>query len=64
MKRVEKFTPALVYAAVAQCQADCGDNTPVVAWRTNRREWLAIVPMHEFLNLLGVVPGNTETENT
>jgi hypothetical protein len=47
---------------VAQCQADAGDNTPVVAWRTNRREWLAIVPMQEFLALLGVFPSNKETE--
>ena len=64
IKRVEKFTPSLVYSAVAQCQADSGDNTPVVCWRTNRREWLAIIPMHEFLALLGVVPNNTETQDT
>ena len=60
-KRIERFTPALAYAAVDQSRADAGDNTPVVGWRTNRREWLAILPMHELLNLLGVVPGNTET---
>jgi hypothetical protein len=62
IKRVEKFTPSLVYSAVAQCQADSGDNTPVVCWRTNRREWLAILPIHELLNLLGVKPANTKTE--
>ena len=61
-KRVERFTPSLVYSAVAQCQASAGDNTPVVSWRSNGREWLAILPLKEFLALLGVSPANKETE--
>lgn len=64
IKRIEKFTPSLVYSAVDQCRADCGDKTPVVAWRSNRREWLCIIPIEEFLNLLGVKPANTEKQNT
>ena len=62
IKRIEKFTPTLVYAAVDQCRADAGDKTPVVAWRTNRREWLAIIPVPEFLALLGIEPANKENK--
>lgn len=50
-KRVEKFQ---LEPAMAQAVADAGANTPVVAHRKNRGEWLAILRLEDFLSLVRV----------
>jgi hypothetical protein len=60
-KRVEKFSTPMVFSAIDQCRDICGDNAPVVMWRPSRHGWVAIVPVTEFLTLLGLTPINTET---
>lgn len=39
--------------ARAQARRDAGAKVPVVAWKRNRDEWVAILPMDDFLNILG-----------
>lgn len=41
-KRTERLA---IYPAVEQAVADAGERLPVVAFRSNRREWLAVVPL-------------------
>ena len=50
-KRVEAGN---LYAWLDQARADatCSDNMPVVAHRRNRREWVAILPLKDFLALI------------
>ena len=50
-KRTERFR---LYEAVAQAAADAGPKrVPVVAHRMNRREWVAVVDLADFLLLYG-----------
>jgi hypothetical protein len=49
VKRGERLD---VYGAVEQAQRDCGDKYPVVAWRRNGCDWLAIMPAKTFARLL------------
>ena len=49
VKRAERLD---VYAAVKQAQGDCGAKYPVVAWRRNGWDWLAIMPAETFARLL------------
>lgn len=49
VKRVETFN---VWKALAQAERDCGDKTPVVAFRRNRGGWYAALPMHRLFDLL------------
>src|SRR6266550_2660248 len=49
VKRGERLD---VYGAVEQAQGDCGALYPVVAWRRNGRDWLAIMPAETFARLL------------
>ena len=42
-----------LYNWLAQAQRDAGDGKiPVVAHGRNKKEWVAILPLDEFLNLL------------
>lgn len=51
VKRVENLS---LYPAMEQATRDSRtDQIPVVAHRRNRREWLAILPMDDFLRLVG-----------
>ena len=49
VKRSERLD---VYGAVEQAQRDCGRKYPVVAWRRNGRDWLAIMPAETLARLL------------
>jgi hypothetical protein len=49
VKRGERLD---VYGAIEQAQRDCGDKHPVIAWRRNGRDWLAIMPAETFARLL------------
>jgi Holliday junction resolvase len=48
-KRVESGS---LYDWLAQAQRDAGDAIPVVAHRRNRKEWVAILPLDKFLELV------------
>ena len=48
-KRVERGS---LYDWMDQARRDCGDNIPVVAHRRNRKEWVAILPLDKFLELV------------
>lgn len=45
-KRTERLA---IYPAVEQAVADAGERLPVVAFRANRRDWLAVVPLGRLL---------------
>jgi len=51
IKRVESFS---LYPAVEQAKADSEGTgrIPVVAHRKNRQDWVAIVPMDDFMKLI------------
>lgn len=49
VKRVEAFA---LYAAMAQAKRDCGGKVPVVLHKKNREEWVAVLPLRDFLNLV------------
>lgn len=50
-KRAEKFS---VYAAMDQAQRDAnGHAIPLVAHRRNRRPWLVVLNLGDFLRLIG-----------
>lgn len=50
-KRTERFR---LYEAMAQAQRDApARRVPIVAHRMNRREWVAVVPLADFLLLYG-----------
>lgn len=50
-----KFTEALrIREAILQAVEDAGeDKVPVVAWKRNRGPWMAILPMKDFLDIVG-----------
>ncbi len=51
VKFVEQFE---IRKAMKQAHDDCGGNgIPVVAWKKKRKEWVAILPMKDFLNIVG-----------
>jgi hypothetical protein len=49
VKRGERLD---VYGAVQQATRDCGSKYPVVAWRRNGHDWLAVMPAETFARLL------------
>jgi len=49
VKRVERLE---IYKAVEQAVTDAGDRLPVVAFKSNRQAWLAILPMDQLIPLL------------
>lgn len=50
-KRAERFN---AYAAMDQAQRDAnGHAVPIVAHRRNRRPWLVVLTLEDFLRLLG-----------
>lgn len=50
-KRAEKFN---AYAAMDQAQRDAnGHAVPIVAHRRNRRPWLVVLTLKDFLRLMG-----------
>ena len=48
-KRVERGS---LEAWLAQARGDCGAKIPVVAHRKNRGQWVAILPLEDFLTIL------------
>lgn len=57
VKRVERGNP---YNWLTQAQGDCGPKIPVVAHKRNHCEWLAILPMTDFLEIIrkSEIPNN------
>lgn len=53
VKRTEKLS---LYDALDQAVRDAGGNVPVVIHRKNRREWVAIVRLDDFLGMYGAMP--------
>lgn len=53
VKRREKLS---VYKALDQAVGDAGESTPVVAHRRNQREWVAILRMEDFLDIMRRAP--------
>lgn len=50
VKNVERLQ---IYDAMEQAKRDCGQGKyPVVAHKKNRKEWLAILPMEDFLDIM------------
>src|SRR5665213_4437968 len=49
VKRVESGS---LYKWLEQAQADAGTKIPVVAHRRNHKEWVAILPLTDFLNYI------------
>ena len=49
VKRVESLS---LYPAMQQAIRDAGIDVPVVAHRRNQKQWLAVLPMDEFLKLV------------
>ena len=48
VKRTETLS---LYKAMEQAREDCADKVPVVLHRRNGKEWLAIIPAKELLQL-------------
>lgn len=48
-KRVEAGN---LYQWLAQARGDAGDKVPVVMHRRSRQDWVAILPLEDFLNLV------------
>lgn len=48
---VKRCNALRLYPSVDQARADCGDVMPVVAHRADRKRWLAILDMDDFLRL-------------
>lgn len=54
VKRTEKFR---LYDAIAQAQRDAEcDSVPVVAHRSNRHQWVCVLTLEDFLQIVGVEP--------
>ena len=49
VKRCERSTP---YEWLLQAAGDAGSKVPIVAHRQNNRDWIAILPMDDLLDLL------------
>lgn len=47
-KRVEAGNP---YVWLEQAQRDCGDKTPVVFHKRNRKDWIVVLSADDFMNL-------------
>ena len=62
-KRVEVMSPAKMRDALAQSRRDAGeDNLPVVCWRSNRSEWVAMLSVADLLTLFGCEVSNKQNE--
>lgn len=48
-KRTERLR---IHDAMDQARADAGDKLPVVAWRSNNSDWVAILPLTDLLAIL------------
>ena len=53
VKRTEKMNPAKARDALNPAKKDSGQNLPVVVWRSNRTDWVAMLTFADLLNLLG-----------
>ena len=65
VKRVEvaSMSPAKMRDALAQSKRDAGEeNLPVVCWRSNRSEWVAMLSFSDLLNLFGCEVSNKQKE--
>lgn len=49
VKRVQALH---IRPAMEQAEQDCGGLIPVVAYKRNRGEWVAILPLHDLLKLI------------
>lgn len=58
VKRTEKFR---LYEALSQAQRDAEtDHMPVVAHRSNRRPWVVVLTLEDFLQIVGIEPAYSE----
>lgn len=65
VKRVEvaSMSPAKMRDALAQSRRDAGeDNLPVVCWRSNRSEWVAMLSVADLLTLFGCEGSDKQNE--
>ncbi len=60
VKRTEKLQ---LWAALEQAKADAGANVPAVMHRTNRREWILILPLADVPRLAEIVMENSHVIN-
>lgn len=49
---VKRQETARVPSWLRQAREECGEAVPVVAWRANHEEWVAILPLAELAKLL------------
>lgn len=54
---VKRVQAGSLYEWLAQAQRDAGGNMPIVAHRKNHKEWVAILPMSDLLDLLKIREG-------
>lgn len=58
VKRTEKFR---LYESLSQAQRDAEvEHVPVVAHRSNRRPWVVVLTLEDFLQLVGVEPAYSD----
>ena len=53
VKRLEKMSPSIARKSLDQSKRDAGENLPVVVWRSNRTDWVAMLSFDDLLQLLG-----------
>jgi len=53
VKRCESMSPSKARESLAQASRDAGTNLPVVVWRSNRTDWVAMLSFADLLELLG-----------
>jgi hypothetical protein len=53
VKRCEAMSPSKARESLAQASRDAGENLPVVVWRSNRTDWVAMLSFAALLELLG-----------
>jgi len=66
VKRCESksMSPAKARDALAQASRDAGSNLPVVVWRSNRTDWVAMLSFADLLELLGCTVCGSTSEGT
>jgi len=64
VKRCETMSPSKAREALAQANRDAGKNLPVVVWRSNRTDWVAMLSFADLLELLGCTVCGSTSEGT
>ena len=62
LTNAKSMTPAKAREALMQAKRDAESNLPVVVWRSNRTEWVAMLTFSDLLGLLGCHGGNPDQE--